>query len=58
MWKENILENLEVEILEYEIVGEFLTDLKKKFGGEDEKAMKVAKLKQLEQGERTIKKFV
>jgi len=40
--------------LEYETAGEFLVDIKKEFGREDEKTVKVAKLKRLEQGERTI----
>jgi len=29
VWKENLLEDLEVRVLEYEIVGEFLADLRK-----------------------------
>ena len=37
MWKENILENPEVGVLEYEIVGEFLAELKKEFGEENKK---------------------
>jgi len=35
--------------LEYEIVGEFLADIRKEFRGEDEKSAKVAELKRLEQ---------
>ena len=45
-------------ILEYETAGEFLTDIKKEFGGEDEKATKIAELRRLEQGEKTIEEFV
>jgi len=45
VWKENILEDLEAEILEYEIVGEFLVDLRKEFGGRDEETIKVAELR-------------
>jgi len=44
--------------LEYEIVGEFLADIKKKFEGGDKEMVKVAELKILEQGERTIEEFV
>jgi len=51
------LEDLEGGLLEYKIVGEFLTDIRKEFGG-DEESMKVAKLKRLEQGRKTMKEFV
>jgi len=46
--KENVLEDLEEEVLEYELVGEFLAVIKKEFGGEDEELVKVAELKKLE----------
>jgi len=36
VWKENLLEDLEVRVLEYEIVGEFLADLRKEFREEEE----------------------
>ena len=58
MWKENILEDLEAEILEYEIVGEFLVDLRKEFGGRDEETIKVAELRRLEQEGKIMKEFV
>ena len=58
VWKENILEDLEDGLLEYETVGKFLTDIRKEFGGEDEESVKVAKLKRLEQRGRTIEEFV
>ena len=48
MWKENVLEDLEVEILEYVIVGEFLANLKKKFGGGDDETIMVVELKRIE----------
>ena len=48
IWKKNILEDLEGELLEYEIVGEFLVDIRKEFGGGDEETVKVAELKRLE----------
>ena len=44
--------------MEYEIAEEFLADIKKEFGGEDEETVKVAELKRLEQRERTMKEFV
>ena len=53
-----MLEDLEIESLEYEIVGEFLADLKKEFRREDDKTMKVAELKKIDQENRTMKEFV
>ena len=58
IWKENILENLEIGELEYVIVEEFLTDLKKEFDRENNKIIKVAELKKVEQKNKTMKKFV
>ena len=40
VWKKNILEDLEIGILEYKTVREFLIDIRKEFGGEDKKLMK------------------
>jgi len=50
VWKENVLEDLESGNLEYEMVEEFLVDLKKKkeFGEGDNETVKVAELKRLE----------
>ena len=48
IWKKNTLEDLETELLEYEIVGEFLTDIRKKFRGGDEEIVKIVELKRLE----------
>jgi len=45
-------------MLEYTAVREFLVDLKKKFGKGDNKKMKVAELKKVEQESRTMEKFV
>ena len=56
--KENVLEDLEAEELDYAIVGEFLTDLKKKFGGGDNKTIKVVKFKKIKQKGKTIEEFV
>jgi len=58
IWKENTLEDLEGELLEYEIVGEFLADIRKEFRGGDEELAKVTELKRLEQGEKTMEEFV
>jgi len=43
---------------EYKTVGEFLVDIKKDFGREDEEAVKVAELKRVEQGGKTMEEFV
>ena len=48
LWKENIMEDLESKSLSYTIIREFLSNLKEKFGREDDKTMKVAELKKIE----------
>jgi len=58
IWKKNMLEDLEEELLEYEIVGEFLADIRKEFGGEDEELVKVTELRRLEQESRMMEEFV
>jgi len=45
-------------LLKYKMVGEFLTDIKKKFEEGDKELIKVAKLKRLEQKEKMMKEFV
>ena len=52
------MEDLEEENLEYEIVGEFLMNLKKEFGGDNNETMKVAELKKIKQENRTMEEFV
>ena len=52
------MEELETREIEFELAGEFLAEIKKEFGGGDEKLVKVAELKKIEQGERTIEEFV
>jgi len=42
------MEDLESKSLSYTIIGEFLSNLKEKFGREDDKTMKVAELKKIE----------
>ena len=58
MWKENVMEELEAGELEYEMVGEFLTSLKKEFGGGKEESVKAVELRKLEQGRKTMEEFV
>ena len=58
VWKENVMEELESGEVEYELVEDFLTSLKKEFEGGEEKSVKVAELRKLEQGERTMEEFV
>ena len=58
VWKENVMEELEAGEIEYETVEEFLVNLKKEFGGGEEESVKVAELRKLEQGERTMEEFV
>ena len=54
VWKENMLEDLEVGEIEYK----FLAGLKKKFGEGYEEVVKIAELRRLEQRGRTMEKFV
>ena len=58
MWKDNILEDLEVGELEFEVVGEFLAEIKKDFGTGEKESVKVAELRKLEQGGRMMEEFV
>ena len=58
VWKENVMEELKLGEVEYESAEEFLTSLKKEFGGGEEESVKAAELRKLEQGERTMEKFV
>jgi len=52
------MEELELEEVEYESAEEFLISLKKEFGGEEEESVKVAELRKLEQGGRTMEEFI
>jgi len=58
VWKENVLEELEEGELEYKSVGDFLAAIKKEFGGGEKESVKVAELKRLEQGGKTMEEFV
>ena len=52
------MEDLEEGELEYESVGEFLAAIKKEFREGKEESVKVAELKRLEQGGRTMEEFI
>jgi len=52
------MEELKVGEIEFESAEEFLAKIRKEFGGGDEESVKVAELKKIEQGGRTIKEFV
>jgi len=52
------MEELETGEMEYETVEEFLTSLKKEFGGGEEESVKATELRKLEQGGRIIEEFV
>ena len=52
------MEELEAEELEFEMVGEFLAEINREFGGGEEEAVKAVELRKLEQEERTMKEFV
>ena len=58
IWKKNVLEDLKAGVLEYIIVGKFLVDLKREFGRGDNEIIKVAELKKVKQGSRTMEEFV
>ena len=53
-----MLEDLEVGELEYKLAGEFLGGLKREFEGGDKEIVKVAELKRIEQGGKTMEEFV
>ena len=58
MWKENMMEELESGEIKYETVEDFLTSLRKEFGGGEEELVKAAELRKLEQGGRMMEEFV
>ena len=58
VWKENMMDELESVEVEYESVEEFLTCLKKEFGGGEEESVKAAELRKLEQGGKMMEEFV
>ena len=58
IWKENIIEDLEVGEVKYKSVEEFLTEIKKEFGGRNEESVKVAELKKMKQGGQNMEEFI
>ena len=58
VWKENILENLQEGLLEYENIEEFLADIRKGFGGGDKESVKVTELRRIEQRGKTMEEFI
>ena len=52
------MEELETREIEFELAGEFLAEIKKEFRGGDEKLVKVAELKKIKQGRRTMEEFI
>ena len=52
------MEKLEAGELEFETVGKFLAEIKKKFGGGEEELVKAVELRKLEQGGRMMEEFV
>ena len=58
IWKEDVMEELEVGEKEYEMAEEFSTVLKKEFGRGEEKSVKAVELRKMEQGGRTMEEFV
>ena len=58
IWKENVMEELEVGEIVYETAEEFLTVLRKEFGGGEEELVKTVELRKLEQRGRMMEEFV
>ena len=52
------MEDLKSEEVEFGSIREFLLELKKKFGRGDKKSVKVAELKRIKQGGKTMEEFV
>ena len=58
VWKENVIKELESGEMEYKSVEEFLTSLKREFGGGEKESVKAVKLRKLEQREKIMEEFV
>ena len=58
MQKKYVLEDLKIEVLKYKMAGEFLADLRKKFGKRYEEIVKAVELRRLEQGRKIIEEFI
>ena len=57
IWKENVLEDLEIDVLSFEIIETFLKEIKE-FGGGENELRKMIELKKIEQGQQTINKYI
>jgi len=58
IWKKNLLEDLELREVEFELVGKFLLELKEEVERGDEESVKVAELRRIEQEGRTKGEFL
>ena len=58
IWKNNVMEELKTEEIEFKLAGEFLAEIRKEFRERDEESVKVAELKKIEQGGRMMEEFV
>ena len=58
VWKENVMEELELGEMKYETVEEFFTNLRKEFSGREEESVKAAELRRMEQEGKTMKEYV
>ena len=58
IWKENVMEELKAGEAEYELVEEFLTSLRKEFGGGEKESVKTVELRRMKQGEKTMEEYV
>ena len=58
MWKENVMEEMEAEKVEYESAEEFLTTLRKEFGGGEEESVKAAELRKIEQKGKPMEEYI
>ena len=58
VWKENVIEEIEVGEVEYESAEEFLTTLRKEFGGGEEELVKAVELRKMEQGGKSIEEYI
>ena len=58
IWKKNVMKELEIGEIKFETAEEFLAEIRREFGGRDEKLVKIVKLKKIEQGGKTMEEFM
>jgi len=58
IWKKNLLEDLELREVEFELIGKFLLELKEEVERGDKESVKVAELRRIEQEGRTKGEFL